>query len=204
MFNPELEYSKVSNFEKCLCEYTGSPYAIAVDCCTNAIKLCLDYEAPPYIILPNNTFIGVANSAYQLGIKIYFEDIEWSGIYKISPLELYDSARRFTSGMYIKNSYMCLSFHYKKTLKIGRGGAILTDNKDAYDWFILARNNAKDLSKPLPNNTYRFSGYNMLLHPDLALKGTELLNILPKNMPDLENEYYGNLSKQIKYLTYLK
>ena len=77
MFNPTEEYSKISIFEEKLCKYTGSNYAVSVDCCTNALKLCLDYLQPPYIILPKNTFIGVANSAYQLGIKIYFEDIKW-------------------------------------------------------------------------------------------------------------------------------
>lgn len=204
MFNPAEEYGKISTFESYLCKYTGSPYAVSVDCCTNALKLCFDYSKPPYIILPKNTFIGVANSAHQLGIKIYFEDIKWSGLYKISPLDLYDSARRFTSNMYIKNSLMCLSFHYKKTLKIGRGGAILTDNKEIYDWLVLARNNTKDVSKHLSENVYNFAGYNMLLHPDLALKGTELLKQLPLDIPDLPDEHYGDLSRQIKYLPYLE
>jgi len=200
MFNQEVEYSKIARFEQDLCRYTGSSYAVAIDCCTNAIKLCLNYEMPPYIILPKNTFIGVANAATQLGIQIQFDDIKWSGLYKISPLELYDSARRFTSNMFIKDSCMCLSFHYKKTLKIGRGGAILTDNKKIYDWLILARNNSKDINKPLKDNIYEFPGYNMLLHPDLALRGSELLAQLPSNIQDLEDEYYGDLSNQIKYL----
>ena len=103
--------------------------------------------------------------------------------------------------MYIKNSTMCVSFHYKKTLKIGRGGAILTDNKEMYNWLLLARNNTKDISKPLYDNIYTFPGYNMLLHPDLALKGSELLKNLPKDIPDLPDEYYGDLSKQIKYFS---
>jgi hypothetical protein len=154
-FNPELEYAKISAFEDDLCKYTGSLYAVAVDCCTNALKLCMAYSMPQYVVLPKNTFVGVANAAAQLNIAISFEDIDWSGMYKISPLNIYDAARRFTAGMYIKNSMMCVSFHYKKTLKIGRGGAILTDNKDAYEWFKLARNNCKDITIPLKDNIYK-------------------------------------------------
>lgn len=193
------EYNKVSNFECALCEYTGSKYAVAVDCCTNALLLCFAYLKPEKITLPTNTFIGVANAAYHARCRINFKDFYWSGVYKIDPLNVYDSARRFTSQMYIEDSYMCVSFHYKKHLKIGRGGAILLQDKDAYEWFISARNNTKDISKPLTENNYQFPGYNMLLAPDLALKGYELLQKLPKNNPDLPDEYYGNLEKQIKW-----
>jgi hypothetical protein len=73
------------------------------------------------------------------------------------------------------------------------------DNKDAYEWFIKARNNTKDITKSLTENVYNFPGYNMLLAPDLAQKGFELLQNLPKNNPDLPDEYYGNLREQIKW-----
>ena len=35
--------------------------------------------------------------------------------------------------MYIPGSYMCLSFHHKKPLKIGKGGMILTDDEKAIE-----------------------------------------------------------------------
>lgn len=201
MTNRNLQnlYKVVEEFERDLCQYTGSKYAVSVDCCTNALLLCMQYLQPKQIVLPKNTFIGVAAAAKHLNIRTKFKDIQWSGLYKIEPLNLFDSARRFTSNMYVKNSYMCLSFHYKKHLKIGRGGAILLDNKKAYDWLIKARNCGKDITKPLPNQSFNICGWNMLLHPELAIKGSKLLKKLPLNKQDLPDEHYGDLSKQIKF-----
>ena len=67
------------------------------------------------------------------GAEVLLEDVDWKGIYQLKPHPIYDAAKRFTSGMYIPGSYMCLSFHHKKTLKIGKGGAILTDDKSAVE-----------------------------------------------------------------------
>jgi len=192
-------YKVVNQFESELCAYTGSKYAVSVDCCTNAILLCLQYMRPKKIVLPKNTFVGVAAAANHLNIKIKFKDIKWSGMYKIEPLKLYDCARRFTGNMYVKNSFMCLSFHYKKHLKIGRGGAILLDNKKAYEWLIKARNCGKNITLPLHKQTFNICGWNMLLHPELAIKGSNLLREMNKDNPDLQDEYYGDLSKQIVY-----
>lgn len=200
MENLLAEYKKISDFEEKIANYTGSKYAVSVDCCTNALLLCFSYLKPSEIILPKNTFIGVAAAAHHARSKVLFQDIEWRGMYKIEPTNIYDAARRLTKDMYIKNSFICLSFHYKKHLKIGRGGAILTDNQEAYEWFKLARNNGKDITKSLPENIYQFPGFNMLLHPDLAEKGSRLLTELPNVNPDMEYEYYGDLSQQIKFL----
>ena len=34
----------VESFEKDIADFYGSPYAVATDCCTHAIELCLIYE----------------------------------------------------------------------------------------------------------------------------------------------------------------
>jgi len=50
--------------------------------------------------------------------------------------QVWDSALRFTAGMYVPGRLMCLSFTGPyKHLKLSKGGAILTDNRDAYEWF---------------------------------------------------------------------
>ena len=73
----------------------------------------------------------------QAGGDVIFNEREndWSGIYQLKPYPIYDSAKRLTSNMYIPGSYMCLSFHIKKTLKIGKGGMVLTDDEKFVDWF---------------------------------------------------------------------
>jgi dTDP-4-amino-4,6-dideoxygalactose transaminase len=192
------KYKVVEEFEHMLCSYTNAPYAVSVDCCTNALFLCFLRSREKEIILPKNTYVGVSMVAKHANKKVSYDDIDWFGLYKIEPTNIYDSARRFTSNMYMTGTNMCLSFHYKKHLKIGRGGAILTDNTDDYEWFKRARNCGKDISKPLSDQFFTILGTNALLHPDLALKGKRLLSKLPLHNPDLPYEYYGDLSKQLK------
>lgn len=192
------KYKIVEDFEKALCKYTKAPYAVAVDCCTNALYLCFLRSKTEKIILPKNTYVGVALAALHANKKIFYKDIDWSGLYKIKHTNIYDSARRFTSNMYVEGTNMCLSFHYKKHLKIGRGGAILTDNKDDYEWFKKARNCGKDIYLTLHKQNFTILGTNALLHPDLASKGKRLLSKLPLHNSDLPYEYYGDLSKQLK------
>jgi dTDP-4-amino-4,6-dideoxygalactose transaminase len=198
--NLRKEYKKVEIFEKKIADYTGSKYAVCVDCCTNALLLSFLLSEEQYVTLPTNTYVGVAFAAHHAGKKIKFISSYWKGCYLIPPTNIYDSAKRFTCNMYIKKSIMCVSFHYKKHLKIGRGGAILTDSKTIANQLKLMRNCGKDVTKSMSKQTYNVVGYNMLMHPDLAEKGMELLKTLPKNNEDLPDEYYGDLEQQLKPL----
>ena len=184
----QKKFLPVERFEKLLAVYTGSRYAVCVDSCTNAILLCLIYSKVREVILPNNTYVGVAMACKHANVAVKFADIEWKGLYQIEPTPIYDSAKRFTADMYIPGSLMCLSFHYKKHLKIGRGGAILTDNKEAYEWLKLARNCGRDPQAVLSEQIFAICGFNMLLHPELASKGINLMKHLPAVNDDLPYE----------------
>ena len=81
-------YKAFSDLESDIARYCGSRYCVLVDSCTSALFLCFQYFNPRQIILPTNTYIGVATAAYFNDIKIKFKDINWSGIYKIDPLPL--------------------------------------------------------------------------------------------------------------------
>ncbi len=143
-------FKVVQLFEEEVADYAGSPYAVSVDNCTNAIFLCLKYLKDKYslsntteITIPSKTYLSVPQSIIHAGFIPVFdkrkETNNWSGIYKLEPLPIYDSAKRFTSNMYIPGTFMCLSFHIKKHLKMGKGGMILTDNEKAVEWFKKAR-----------------------------------------------------------------
>ena len=43
---------------------------------------------------------------------------------------IYDAAVLWKKDSYIPGSFMCLSFQFQKHLSLGRGGAILCDNKE--------------------------------------------------------------------------
>ena len=133
----------VKMFEEEIAEYTGSKYAVSVDSCTNALFLCCQYLNVKKVTIPSRTYLSVPMSIINAGGHVIFDKRHktnhWTGNYQLKPYPIYDSAKRLTSNMYIKNSYMCLSFHIKKQLPIGKGGMILTDDKKAFDWFKRSR-----------------------------------------------------------------
>jgi len=124
-------YKIVKMFEEEVAEYTGAPYAVAIDSCTNALFLTCNYLQVKEVIIPKKTYLSVPQSVIHAGGKVIFEDKCWSGAYQLRPYPIWDCAKRLTSNMYKLNTYMCLSFHIKKTLSIGKGGMILTDNLEA-------------------------------------------------------------------------
>ena len=91
---------------------------------------------------------------------------------------------------------MCLSFQFQKHLSLGRGGMILTDNKDAYDWFKAAEYEGRDRRVPhdeMPEPT--ICGWNMYMPPEQAARGIILFNELPKELADCGGSYkYKDLS----------
>ena len=123
-----------------------------------------------------------------------FADKKWSGTYQLEPYPLIDSAKRLTSEMYQEGSYMCLSFHIKKTLSIGKGGMILTDDVDAVEWFKKARYEGRS-EKKYDEDNIQMLGWNMYMTPQQAAHGLALMQNYPLYVPDLgENGGYKDLT----------
>lgn len=192
-------YRIVKMFEDELSDYTGSKYAVAVDSCTNALFLCLTWlreqNGPVDVTIPRHTYLSVPQSVLNSGHNLKFDNRKWQGIYQLKPFDLYDAAKRLTRGMYIPNSLMCLSFHTKKHLKIGKGGAILTDSKEAYEWFKRARYEGRSEVK-YHEDDIATMGWNMYMRPDDAARGLMLLQNFPEHNEDLpENPPYRDLKE---------
>ena len=177
-----------------MAEYAGSKYAITVDCCTNALFLCLKYlKAEGEITIPNKTWISVPCTVKHAGCVLNFEDIEWSGAYQLKPYPIYDGAVRMKKGMYKSGTYHCLSFHIRKHIPIGKGGMILTDDKEAYDWFRTVRYEGRTMSKDGVNyvmykdDEIKSMGWNMYMTPEQAARGLELLDNIKEDNPDQES-----------------
>jgi dTDP-4-amino-4,6-dideoxygalactose transaminase len=196
-------WNKVEKFEKTIADYAGSKYAIAMDSCTNAIfiaalwnKKIKPFETYNNIAeLPKQTYISVAQSLRHAGYKLKFKDFKWKGYYPIEPLNIVDSACRFTEDMYFPNTYYCLSFHHRKILSTVRGGMILTDDKDFVKWarpmIYMGRNkDVKYVDDPL-----MVSGYNMYMSPETADFGTSMFDLtLPVNEDIADNNHYKDIS----------
>ena len=45
-----MSFNKIKEFENKIAEFYGAPYAVAVDCCTHGIELCLRYQKLSYIL----------------------------------------------------------------------------------------------------------------------------------------------------------
>jgi dTDP-4-amino-4,6-dideoxygalactose transaminase len=186
-------------FEEEVADYTGSKYAVSVDSCTNALFLCCKYLNVSDVTIPSKTYLSVPQSIIHSGGNVIFDKREstnnWTGIYQLKPYEIYDSAKRFTSNMYIPNTFMCLSFHIKKHLKISKGGMILTDDLEAVKWFKKARYEGRS-EKLYHEDDIDMLGWNMYMTPQQASHGLSLMQNMVKDNPDLdENNGYRDLTE---------
>jgi dTDP-4-amino-4,6-dideoxygalactose transaminase len=189
-------YKIVQMFEEEIAEYTGSRYAVSVDSCTNAIFLCLKYLhiENQKIQVPKHTYLSVPMSVIHAGGIPEFIDLDWRGIYQLRPTMVYDSAKRLTSSMYITGSMMCLSFHIKKLLSIGKGGMILTNDLDAVSWFKKARYEGRS-EKFYKEDNIDMIGWNMYMTPQQAAHGLALMQQYPQHVPDMgESDGYSDLT----------
>lgn len=200
-------YDITAEFERKLCEYTGAPYAIAVDNQSNALFLALMYEAGiglkgRTLAIPKHTYPSVPCEIIHSGnfVKFIDSDRMLTGEYQLQGSSVWDSALRFTFNMYRSGQMQCLSFTGPyKHLKLGKGGAILTDNIDAYKWLKKARFSGRSECS-YHDDYFDMLGWNFYMLPELAAKGVrdmqQFYNLdgTPKDMPDLSLPY-PDLSK---------
>jgi len=198
-------YKITENFEAALSRYTGAPYVVTVDNQSNALFLALMYEKVQgqEITIPNRTYPSVPCEILHAGAKVKFRTVEGTtikGSYQLSPTNVWDSALSFTSNMYKPGTHMCISFTGPyKHFKLSKGGAILTDNKEAAAWFKRSRFSGRNECSYYEDNLDML-GWNFYMMPELATRGLLLMgqfydrNGNPKINEDLELPY-PDLSK---------
>jgi dTDP-4-amino-4,6-dideoxygalactose transaminase len=188
-------------FEQRLCDYTGAPFAVAVDRCTNAILLALEYQKKKKqkIILPTHTYMSVPMTLINYGYNVWLEFEEWMNNYQIGNTNIYDYAVGFKQNMYIPGQIQCISFQQKKRVAIGTGGAILLDDPVMYEKLKRMRHDGRTTHIGTNEDIEKHAneimiGYHMNMTPDGAAKGILLLNQLDertyvpgyfKNYPNL-------------------
>lgn len=202
-YNP---FQVVDDFECAIAEYCGAPYAVATTSCTTAIYMALMWFKRSYpsraIIIPARTYIGVPMSIKNAGFKPCFRHKEWSGKYRLSPLPLWDSARRLTSGMFVDISrhrykagkIQCLSLHWSKILGVQQGGVLLTDSVEARDWLRRFGFDGRTRGVPIALDTFDLIGIHSYMSPETAAAALMRLSLLPEHNEDLPNDNYPDLS----------
>ncbi len=192
-------------FEWELCCYTGAPYAVAVDNQSNALFLALMREGVKgrEITIPARTYPSVPCEILHAGARVRFRPVEGTtlkGAYRLEGSNVWDSALRFTAGMYLPGTFMCLSFTGPyKHLKLGKGGAILTDDHEAFLWFKRARYSGRRECS-YHDDHFDMLGWNFYMMPEVAARGLLMmpqfyhLDGTPRAMEDIELPY-PDLSK---------
>ena len=203
-------YDITNEFERRLGEYTGAPYVVTLDNQSNGLFLALYYEnyvkksiKTKAITIPNRTYPSVPCEIIHAGLKVKFKQVEGKtikGAYNLEGSNVWDSALSFTSEMYKPNTHMCISFTGPyKHFKLSKGGAILTDDHEAYLWFKRARYSGRRECSYHDDNLDML-GWNFYMMPELAARGLLLMGQFydlegkPKHNADLELPY-PDLSK---------
>ena len=186
-------------FEEEIANYTGAPYAVSVDSCTNALFLICKYLEVGEVTIPSKTYLSVPQSIIHAGGEVIFdkraETNHWKGLYQLKPYPIYDAAKRLTSNMYMPETFMGLSFHIKKLLPIWKGGMILTDDPKAAEWFKRARYEGRS-EKYYKDDDIEFCGWNMYMTPQQAAQGLAMFQNYPEHMSDLgEDNGYRDLTE---------
>jgi dTDP-4-amino-4,6-dideoxygalactose transaminase len=172
-------FEVVRMFERAISEYTGASYVVATNSCTNALLLAFQWykeHGGEGIEIPANTYCSVPMSAKHVGLKINYNHYDWIGQYKCYPSNIWDSAKlNFSRGIYIPGEVQCLSFHARKSLPIGTGGAILHDNKEADEWYRRARWDCRREGTPTKDDDFDFPGWHFNMTPPDAARGLWLM-----------------------------
>jgi dTDP-4-amino-4,6-dideoxygalactose transaminase len=187
-------FDKIKKFEDELAEFTGAPYAVMTDCCTHAIELCLRHDRVAEVVMTPYTYLSIPMTMHKLGIKYYYREEEWAGEYRFHGTRIWDSARRLEQGMYRSGMKQCLSFGHDKPLHIGRGGAILLDDQQAYEAIIRMRYDGRDLNiSPWQTQKIFRVGYHYRPTPEEAMQGLALLEGLRYECPPIKAVQYPDL-----------
>ena len=177
-------YKVTEEFEQALADYTGAKYAVTLDNMSNGLFLALYYEnhvkqrTEDTITIPARTYPSVPCEIIHAGLKVDFEKVEGNtitGEYLLKGSNVWDSALWFSGDMYVPGSHMCVSFTgpYKQ-FKLSKGGAILTDDEEAYEWFKRARYSGRRACSYHEDN-FDMLGWNFYMMPELAARGLLLM-----------------------------
>lgn len=197
----------VEIFEKKVAEFAGSKHAISIDSCTHGLELSLRYYLSRgwishrmTVFIPANTYISIYWMLKQLGFSVRFEDKEWCGEYEIEGTGVWDSAVMWRKGMFNAcEGIKCVSFQIKKTIPIGRGGMVLTNDKEAADFIRLASYDGRDLTVPYDHPDHvKMNGWHYYMEPESAARGILLMDQIKTETDSIGWENYPDIRKMLK------
>ena len=165
-----MSFETVKEFEDKIAEFFGAPHAVAVDCCTHGIELCLRYMGSDKITVPKRTYISVPFLADKLGIQLEWKDEEWQDYYYLTD-GVVDAAVLWERDSYIHGPLMNISFQFQKHLSLGRGGMILTSNAKVAECLKRMSYDGRHPDIPWRQQDISCMGYHYYMTPETAQLG---------------------------------
>ena len=169
-----MNFNTVTEFENQIANFFGAPYAVAVDSCTHGVELCLRYTDADHITVPKNTYLSIPFLAHKLWIELKWKNENWVDYYYVTD-NVIDAAVLWKSNSYVPGTYMSLSFQYQKHLSLGRGGMILTDNKEAAERLKKMSYDGRLPNTPWRDQNIEVYGYHYYMTPETAQQGLDKL-----------------------------
>ena len=169
-----MSFEVVKEFENKIAKFFGAPYAVAVDCCTHGVELCLRHFKVKTINVPKRTYLSIPFLANKLNINFQWKDENWTDYYYLTH-DIIDAAVLWKKDSYIPKTFMCLSFQFRKHLSLGRGGIILTDNKKAALDLKKMTYDGRHPDIPWREQNIESMGYHYYMTPETAQNGLDKL-----------------------------
>ena len=177
-----MGFETVTKFEQELAKFYNSPYAVAVDCCTHGVELCLKYTESQTITVPKHTYISIPFLSHKLGIELIWKDENWIDYYYLTD-KVIDAAVLWKKDSYIPNTFMSISFQFQKHLSLGRGGIILTDDKVAAEQLKKMTYDGRIPNVPWRTQNISTLGYHYYMTPETAQNGLNKLQSAIETKP---------------------
>jgi dTDP-4-amino-4,6-dideoxygalactose transaminase len=185
-------FDAILEFEENLANFTGAPYVVTTDCCSHAIEIAFRLTYKEGIVkFPARTYLSVPMTLSKLDVPYEMTDEHWQGHYQFLNTKIWDSARAFGSNMYKPGQIQCISFGRTKPMALGRGGCLLTDNRELYESASRMRSDGRDLFNfnPWSDQINFEEGYHYWMRPEDCVDGLNMLD--QKQFTEQREEFYN-------------
>jgi len=168
-------FNIITEFENQISQFYGSRYAVAVDCATHAIELCLLLQSIKRTQCPKHTYLSVPMTLTKINIEHDWTDEQWKDLYFLKDTNIADAAVYWKENGYIPGTFMCLSFQFRKHLSLGRGGMILLDDKKDRELLVKMSYDGRSRDAPWAEQSVDVLGYHYYMTPETAQLGIDKL-----------------------------
>ena len=177
-----MSFQVIEDFEKEIAKFFGAPHAVAVDCCTHGIELCLRMKGVQKISVPKHTYLSVPMLSSKLGIDMEWTDENWKDYYYLTD-DIIDAAVLWKPNSYVPGTYMSISFQFRKHLSLGRGGVILFDNKEDFDTLKKMSYDGRTPDQSWSVQNIKTIGYHYYMTPETVELGLKKLPAAIETLP---------------------